>query len=254
MTPAQHLALHREFLKDHIRQRVDFSQTDQAQGLPPPPLQKPLPADAIRIDLPKPAAAAEGLTLPLVEAVNRRRSRRAFTMQPLSMRELSWLLWATQGIQRIFRGGAAAFRTVPSAGARHAFETYLAIERVEDMAPGLYRYLSVEHQLALVKPLPNPAALCAEAALNQEFVAQSAVVFIWTALPRRMEWRYGLAAHKVILLDAGHVGQNLYLACEAIRAGTCTLAAYDQDALDALLDVDGEEEFSVYLAPVGKIK
>jgi SagB-type dehydrogenase family enzyme len=68
-----------------------------------------------------------------------------------------------------------------------------------------------------------------------------------------MEWRYGLAAHKVIALDAGHVCQNLYLACEAIGAGTCAIGAYDQDALDALLEVDGRDEFAVYLAPVGKI-
>ena len=94
----------------------------------------------------------------------------------------------------------------------------------------------------------------AEAALDQKFVADAAAVFIWTALPRRMEWRYGLAAHKVILLDAGHVGQNLYLACEAIQAGTCTLAAYDQDRMDALLGVNGEDEFTIYLAPVGKVK
>ena len=67
-----------------------------------------------------------------------------------------------------------------------------------------------------------------------------------------MEWRYGLAAHKVIAPDAGHVCQNLYLACEAISAGTCAIAAYHQERMDALLRVDGEEEFTIYLAPVGK--
>ena len=69
-----------------------------------------------------------------------------------------------------------------------------------------------------------------------------------------MEWRYDLAAHKVIALDAGHVCQNLYLACEAIDAGTCAIAAYDQEELDELLGLDGENEFAIYLAPVGKIK
>ncbi len=79
------------------------------------------------------------------------------------------------------------------------------------------------------------------------------MTFIWTAIPYRMEWRYGLAAHKVIAIDAGHVCQNLYLACEAIVAGTCAVAAYDQDAVDHLIGVDGEEEFAIYLAPVGKV-
>ncbi len=68
-----------------------------------------------------------------------------------------------------------------------------------------------------------------------------------------MEWRYGLAAHKVIALDAGHVCQNLYLARHAIGAGTCAVAAYDQQRLDQLLGVDGEEEYAIYLAPVGKV-
>jgi len=68
-----------------------------------------------------------------------------------------------------------------------------------------------------------------------------------------MEWRYGLAAHKLIALDAGHVCQNLYLACEALGAGACAIAAYDQEAVDRLLGVDGREEFVVYLAPAGKL-
>jgi SagB-type dehydrogenase family enzyme len=68
-----------------------------------------------------------------------------------------------------------------------------------------------------------------------------------------MEWRYGLAAHKVIALDAGHVGQNLYLSCEAVGCGTCAIAAYDQEAMDRLLRIDGLDEFVIYLAPVGKV-
>ena len=67
-----------------------------------------------------------------------------------------------------------------------------------------------------------------------------------------MEWRYDIAAHKVIAIDAGHVCQNLYLACEAIDAGTCAMAAYDQEEMDKLLRVDGQNEFAIYLASVGK--
>lgn len=66
-----------------------------------------------------------------------------------------------------------------------------------------------------------------------------------------MEWRYGLAAHKVIAIDAGHVCRNLYLACEAINAGTCAIADYDQEELDELLGLDGEDEFAIYIASVG---
>ncbi len=75
-----------------------------------------------------------------------------------------------------------------------------------------------------------------------------------TAIPYRMEWRYGIAAHKVIALDAGHVCQNLYLACETIGAGTCAIAAYNQPLLDHLPQIDGENEFAIYLLLWGRYK
>jgi SagB-type dehydrogenase family enzyme len=111
----------------------------------------------------------------------------------------------------------------------------------------------LEHQLLLLSPRDGLGPQVAQAALGQPFAGKSAVTFVWTAIPYRMEWRYGLAAHKVIAIDAGHVCQNLYLACAAISAGTCAVAAYHQQAMDELLGVDGEEEFTIYLAPVGKI-
>ena len=91
-----------------------------------------------------------------------------------------------------------------------------------------------------------------EACFGQRFVGQGAVTFFWSVIPSRMEWRYGPAAHRVLPMDVGHVCQNLYLSAEAIGAGACAVAAYDQESLDALLHLDGEEEFVIYLAPVGK--
>jgi SagB-type dehydrogenase family enzyme len=82
----------------------------------------------------------------------------------------------------------------------------------------------------------------------------SAVAFAWTALPYRSEWRYTVAAAKLVLLDAGHACQSLYGACEALGLGTCALAAYEQDKLDAALGVDGVNEFAVYAAPVGRLQ
>ena len=148
---------------------------------------------------------------------------------------------------------ATVLRTVPSAGNRHALETYLAALRVSGLEPGLYRYLPLEHQLLHLFDEEQMPAKLTEATLGQAFVGRAAAVFIWTTIPYRMEWRYGLAAHKVIALDAGHVCQNLYLACEAIGAGTCTVAAYHQQLMDQLVQVDGQEEFVIYLAPVGKV-
>jgi SagB-type dehydrogenase family enzyme len=244
---------YRYFLKDAVRLTIDFRGTDQSRGFGAPPIERPAPPDAERIDL-EPPGAWKGIgSLDLAEAIARRRSHRQFLPDPLSLDELAFLLWATQGI-RANAGQGTAFRTVPSAGCRHSFETYICALQVDGLEQGIYRYLATSHQLL---PVARPADLgdaVARAALGQPFVGRSAATFIWTTVPYRMEWRYGLAAHKVIAIDAGHVCQNLYLAAAAVGCGTCAVAAYDQETMDALVGVDGEEEFTIYLAPVGKVR
>jgi len=227
--------------------------TDQRKKVPPPPLQKSYPADAELIDL----VAVKDLTLgtmPLIEAINRRKSRRRYTSDPLTLAELSFLLWAVQGVQEVAKNGEATRRTVPSGGSRHPFELYLAVNRVTGLEPGLYRYLPLEHRLCFLWADPELSKKMTGACLKQAFVGKGAVVFVWTALPYRAEWRYTVVAHKMIALDAGHSCQNLYLAGEAIGAGICAIGAYNQEELDALLKVDGTEEFAIYAGVVGKIK
>jgi SagB-type dehydrogenase family enzyme len=242
----------RYFLKDSVRKKIDFLQTDQHRGIAPPPVEKPFDPAARRIELVAPGTWRGVGPIDLETAMCRRRSRRRFADRPLSTDELSFLLWATQGIRRRLNA-ATALRVVPSAGARHSFETYVAVLNVQDVEPAFYRYLPLEHQLLFEFREDEPRAKIARAAMDQGFVAEGAVVFFWTTIPYRMEWRYALAAHRVIAIDVGHVGQNLYLACEAIGAGTCAVGAYDQGLMDRLLRVDGRDEFTIYLAPVGKI-
>ncbi len=128
--------------------------TDQKKKLPNPPLEKPHPADARLVDLIAPRDFTVG-RMPLIDAINRRKSHRTFADAPLSLQELSFLLWATQGVKEVFGDGYGTRRTVPSGGARHSFETYLCIERVEGIPPGLYRYLALEHKLCLVCTGPD---------------------------------------------------------------------------------------------------
>lgn len=241
----------RYFLKDSIRKKIDFAETDQNRGVAAPPIEKAFPADAVRIDLAKYGKWRDIPGIDLVKAIRNRKSRRVYTREEMTLDELSFLLWATQGIRTKMDEGHA-YRTVPSAGCRHALETYLCVVRVKGLMAGTYRYLPVEHQLLLERADESIGSKVVEAIFGQPYPAQSAVTFVWTAVPYRMEWRYSLAAAKVIALDAGHVCQNLYLACEAVGAGTCAVAAYDQAAMDRLLRVDGKEEFTIYLASVGK--
>ena len=242
---------HRRWLKDSVRKSIDWNATGQSLGLPPPPLQKPVPPGSRTIALPGPDRFDAVCKAGLLEVLRRRRSVRRFADAPLSIEELAFLLWGTQGVARR-DGDVSTFRTVPSAGARHAFETYLYCRKVETLEEGIYRYLPLSHELLFEFAEPGLAARIADACLGQRFVGQGAVTFFWSVLPYRMEWRYGAAAHRVLPMDAGHVCQNLYLCAEAIGAGTCAVAAYDQEAVDDLLRLDGEEEFVIYLAPVGK--
>lgn len=241
----------RYFLTDRIREEVDFRSTQQSCGFHPPPVQKPVSPGSRVIQLPTPENWAIQ-SCDLLSAIADRQSRRQFTAESLSLDELAFLLWATQGVRAILHE-AAVLRTVPSAGCRHPFETYLGILRVAGLDCGVYRYLPLDHALVHERDIPNLPAYLTAACRGQGFAGQSAVTFIWTAVAARTEWRYAEASYKVIALDAGHVCQNLYLACEAIGAGTCAIAAYNQTLADDLLGVDGDEEFTVYMAPVGKI-
>jgi len=244
---------HREFLKDTLRKEFDFRQTDQHQGVPAPPVQKTFDPAANRVSLLPPDEWKNSITADLTSAIVNRESRRHYLPDPLSLAELSFLLFTTQGVRHAPHP-SVALRTVPSAGARHSFETYLLVMNVEDVDQGLYRYLPLEHELVFLDDVENMEMRASMVCFGQQFVGHGAVTFVWATIPYRMEWRYGPLAHRVILIDVGHVCQNLYLACEAIGAGTCGVAAYDQQEVDELIGVDGEEEFAVYLAPVGKIQ
>ncbi|PKL26360.1 MAG: hypothetical protein CVV47_00040 [Spirochaetae bacterium HGW-Spirochaetae-3] len=250
----------RSFIKSnwHLTERF---KSPEAMGLPVPPFCIPAPDGARLIALPDPAASGLG-TKGFGECTATRRSRRKYKSEPISLEELSFLLWSCAGVKSV-RGGNA-FRTVPSGGCRHPLDLFVYARRVTGLEPGLYRYLAVDKALALVRPasvVPGADAdkngfLSLDAELDAGLSGQlwnCAAMFVWTAVPYRTEWRYTVAAAKTILLDAGHACQALYGACEALSLGTCAQAAYDQEKLDAALGVDGRDEFAVYAAPVGRV-
>ena len=241
----------REFLKSGNWAAWRREPTDQQRGVSCPPMQKEVPSESKLLPLVPPEQFTVG-GMPTIDALRQRRSWRRYSPTPLSVEELSFLVWATQGIESLRGNGTISLRPVPSAGARHPFEGYLLVNRVTDIDPGLYRYLPLSHQLCLEAQGPDLVE-AAQAASNDQYVRGSAVTFIWTALPYRSEWRYADHAHRVIAIDVGHLCQNLYLAATAIGVGVCAIAAYNQAAFDALLGVDGQDEFTIYLATVGKL-
>ena len=238
----------RQFLRNDGWDDWDIIMPDQKAGIPPPALQKPPPPGASKIELESINTLAQP-NMTLFEAIARRRSVREYSNEPLTQSELSFLLWATQGVHKIADDMSHVLRSVPSAGARHPFEAYLIVKRVEGLKPGLYRYLALEHKLCLLNSLEE---LEARAMNDAWLLPGEAVIFIWTAVPYRTEWRYDILSHKMIAMEAGHICQNLYLAAAAIGAGSCAIGAFSQDEIDGLLSVDGIDEFAVYMATVGK--
>lgn len=224
------------------------SESDQEKKLPQPPLTDPLIDGKELIALPKPGAVNP--TVALKTLIDQRRSVRAYDKSvAMTQDELSYLLWTTQGVKEC-TNRPVTLRTVPSAGARHPFETYLLINNVEGLQQGLYRYCAVGHALQFMRS--DCARELTEGCLGQEMVSRSAVSFFWAATVYRMTWRYVERSYRYFFLDAGHVCQNLYLAAESIDYGVCAIAAYDDDAVNTSLGLDGVERFTVYCATVGK--
>jgi len=253
MKPDPEFGKGRSLLKSPINSPADIMDSDEDRGMETPSIQKEYPQDAERIELVSPKELSVGKAS-LIEVVRNRKSRRTYTDQALTVEEISFLLWAVQGIHRVAKKAPVTYRTVPASGGIHPLETYLAINRVEGVHKGLYRYLPLEHALLFLRQTGSEwLAQLGHACRGQEFVSKGALVFIWTAIPYRVEWRYANEAHKSIAQASGHVCQNLYLASEAIGAGTCAISAYAQKAMDTLISIDGEQEFTVYVAPVGKI-
>jgi SagB-type dehydrogenase family enzyme len=243
---------YRKYLKNHERSLIFRFKTLEEKGLPIPPVEKEWPSNASLIFLTSPNDFSIG-SIPLLEAINGRRSRRDYSNESLSKEEISFLLWVTQGVREITPSGKGTYRNVPSGGCLHPFETYLIINRVESIKPGLYRYIATKHALLELNTEPNDWTIkINNAVYKQKFIGSSAAIFIWSVRPNRTEWRYNGDSLKDILTSVGHICQNLYLGCEAIHSGTCAIQAYHQNELDALVGIDGKNEIAIYLAPVGK--
>ncbi|MFW9889659.1 MAG: SagB/ThcOx family dehydrogenase [Candidatus Thorarchaeota archaeon] len=246
----------RELLKAHDYDEVpseDWWMPHQRLGVSPPPLEKPYDETAELIDLVSSNEFGGFVKASLFDALANRMSRRAYTDESLSLGELSFLLWATQHVREVDKNSVWTKRAVPSGGGRQPYETYLIVNEVDELERGVYRYLPIKHKLLVVsKELPDVSDLNGKA-WWQDFIGNAPVIFVWAAIPYKSEWRYSITSYKDILIEAGHICQNLYLACEAIGAGTCAIAAYDQKSVDEVIGVDGEDEITVYLAPVGKV-
>ncbi|MFH0914359.1 MAG: SagB/ThcOx family dehydrogenase [Chloroflexota bacterium] len=180
----------------------------------------------------------------LEEALVGRRSVREFTDEPLTLQEVSQLLWSAQG--RTSSWG----RTVPSAGALYPLEVYLAAGRVNGLSPGIYRYQPEGHGLIRLSDKDVRGEL-AQAAVGQGWMADGAISIIITGVYQRTTLKYGERGIRYVHMEAGHAAQNIYLQATALNLGTVGVGAFYDDQVRAILGIP-EEETPLYILPVGR--
>jgi len=231
--------------------REKMAESDQSKGVQAPPFGKPIVGEVFTLP------SFEGITTATYAALlDSRRSLRSYSNKPMTQAELAFMLWSVNGIQHI-RNDVATFRPVPSGGARHPFETYITVQNVEGLTPGLYHYLPAEAigekvvKIQRLGDIPDYEKTITDMCVGQAWAAKAPIVLFYSCIPYKAEWRYHELSHRVQLIDLGHLGQNVMLSAAALGMGSCCMAAYGQEACDTLIGIDSINEYTVYGVAVG---
>jgi SagB-type dehydrogenase family enzyme len=232
-----YLEFHRT--SSHGRTRRFFTPRTAERGPMPPPHKE---YDLETIPLPR----VEPQGLSLEEAILRRRSVRDYSREPLALEELARLLFYGVGVT----GPQEYKRAAPSAGGLTPVEIYPVVNNVEGLERGLYHYDSVRHHLHVLKQEDLRGEI-ARACLDQDFLSEAAAVLVLSAVHRRTRWKYGERAYRYVLLDAGHVAQNIQLEAVSLGLGACAVGAFFDEELNRFLGLTEEEEFAVLAVAVG---
>ena len=228
-----------------------MAESDQSKGVKAPPIGKEITGEVTVLADFGGGICEDSYT----KLLDIRRSVRKYADAPMSQSQLAFMLWSVQGIQD-YRGDVATLRPVPSGGARHPFETYIAVKNVDGLKPGLYHYLPAQdigEKKCTVQRLGDEIGDERITAMlaGQAWAAKAPVVLFYSCIPYKAEWRYVDMAHRVALIDLGHAGQNAMLSAAALGLGSCCIAAYDQKLCDEALGLDGLDEYTVYAISVG---
>jgi len=196
------------------------------------------------VTLPEPRTESE---VSLEETLFRRRSIREYADTPLTLPEVSQLLWAAQGETAAWGGRAA-----PSAGALYPLEVYLVVGLVEGLAPGVYKYSPEGHHLARVREGDVRSEL-ARAAVDQAWVKDGAVDIVIGAVYERTTGKYGDRGIRYVYMEAGHAAQNVCLQATALDLGAVPVGAFFDERVAEIVAIDKGEE-PLYIIPLGKRK
>lgn len=206
--------------------------------------------DAERTSLP--GQDLDKLTLPFGETLGGRSSHRHFALKPLPLATLGRLLYAGYGVRghKQVEGESTYDRNSPSAGGLYPLELYAAIQQIEGVKDGIYHYNARTAELEL-RRAGNELATIADMAIGQDMLAQANVIVGITAVVARTMWKYGQRGYRYVWLDAGHVGQNLYLTATALNLGAAAVGGFFDRELGELFALPCDEQM-IYLVAVGQ--
>jgi SagB-type dehydrogenase family enzyme len=190
---------------------------------------------------------------PLDRVLRARASRRDYGDVPITLTDLSSLLFHSYGLRKhvtAYSQRDFPVRWAPSAGGLQSVELYLIVNRVDGVPQGLHHYNPMDHSLELLNR-GNMRRAIVNCCMFQDFLQSAGVVIILTSVLERLIWKYGPRGYRHTHLDVGFVGQNLYLVTTALKMRTCAVAGFREDAVNNLLEIDGRNEFAVLLFPVG---
>lgn len=176
-----------------------------------------------------------------------RRSIREYKDAPLTIEEVSQLLWSAQGITT-----PQGFRTAPSAGALYPLEVYVVVGNVTNLSDGIYKYKPHSHELMLITKGDKRKELCLSA-LGQSCVKNGAINIVFSAVYERVTRRYGERGIKYVHMEVGHSAQNVSLQAISLNLGTVVIGAFYDDKVKKVMNMPDEEE-PLYIMPVGRVE
>src|SRR3972149_8405902 len=219
---------------------------DLFRGKPEMPPQYKNYPDSKVIKLPKPAY--QGMSLE--KAIEKRRSVRNYSGKPLTLPQLSQLLFSAQGITGKLYD--QPLRTAPSAGALYPIEVYVIANDVEGLPHGIYHYAVLNHSLELIKSGDFRKEITA-AGLEQEMLGDADVTFVLSAISDRVRHKYDERGFCYVYLEAGHISQNIYLQAVSLGLGSVSIGAFLDEEVNKLIGIDGRTEAVIYLHAVGTL-
>jgi len=227
-----------------------YSPIDQIQGVPEPPAELQIPEGATVIKLPSPKRIKVP-DISIRQAIESWEPVTYFSRSSISLKELSFLLWCTQGSRKV-GSGQLQIRNTPSSGLRYPLETYFVAGEVDDLQTGLYRYLPRSHSIVIERLGSDIPVTMGNTSMNFALVTRAAVTFLWVGIPYRSVWALGNRGYRSVLIEAGHTCQALIMAATCVGCRVQPSDLFHDEMMLQLANLDPESQWPLYMAAVGK--